>query len=185
MFRICSVNAKNVQNFQSMCRPCSEYPRHKLVCSEFLDFAVYWKSLQFHRQSQTTEHANSFTENHNNLLNTTAMPPTIIINYYRPLIALVYNTHQTQANEKLKQNERKTSELFTRTIRQTHHTGNERTIYARANYWNVTIYHPMTNYPGSIEIQYSIVLLFEWLLCKLTWLTNLIFHTQLIYIYKW
>jgi hypothetical protein len=46
----------------------------------------------------------------------------------------------------------------------------------------VTIYYPMTNDPGSIEVQYSIVLLFEWLLCKLMWLTNLIFYTQLIYI---
>ena len=42
----------------------------------------------------------------------------------------------------------------------------------------------MTSDPGSIEVQYSIVLLFEWLLCKLMWLTtcNLIFYTQLIYI---
>jgi hypothetical protein len=38
----------------------------------------------------------------------------------------------------------------------------------------------MTNDPGSIEVQYSIVLLFEWLLCKLMWLTNLIFYMQLI-----
>jgi hypothetical protein len=47
-------------------------------------------------------------------------------------------------------------------------------------YWSVNIYYPMTNDPGSIEVQYSIV--FEWLLCKLVWLTNLIFSTQLIYI---
>jgi hypothetical protein len=39
----------------------------------------------------------------------------------------------------------------------------------------------MTNYPGSTEVQYSIMLLFEWLLCKLMWLTNLIFYTQMIY----
>jgi hypothetical protein len=39
----------------------------------------------------------------------------------------------------------------------------------------------MTNDPGSIEVQYSIVL-FEWLLCKLMWLTNVIFYMQLIYI---
>ena len=32
------------------------------------------------------------------------------------------------------------------------------------------------------KVQYSIVLLFEWLLCKLMWLTNLIFYAQLIYI---
>ena len=60
-----------------------------------------------------------------------------------------------------------------------HDTRNERT-----NHWSVTIYYPMTNDPGSIEVQYtsSIVLLFEWLLCKSMWLTNLIFYTQLIYI---
>ena len=38
----------------------------------------------------------------------------------------------------------------------------------------------MINDPVSTEVQYSIVLLFEWLLCKLTWLTNLIFYMQLI-----
>jgi hypothetical protein len=38
----------------------------------------------------------------------------------------------------------------------------------------------MINDPVSTEVQYSIVLLFEWLLCKLMWLTNLIFYTQLI-----
>ena len=52
----------------------------------------------------------------------------------------------------------------------------------RANHWSVAIYYPMTNDPGSIEVKYSIVLLFEWLLCKMMWLTNLIFYTQLIYI---
>ena len=41
---------------------------------------------------------------------------------------------------------------------------NERTIHERTNHWSVTIYYPMTNDPGSIE------------------LTNLIFYTQLIYI---
>ena len=40
----------------------------------------------------------------------------------------------------------------------------------------------MINGPSSIELQYSIVLLFEWLLCKLMWLTNLILYSQLIYI---
>ena len=58
-------------------------------------------------------------------------------------------------------NANETNERFTRTIRKTHHTGSERTIHARANYWNITIYYPMTNDPGSIEVQYSIVLLFE------------------------
>ena len=30
----------------------------------------------------------------------------------------------------------------------------------RTNHWRVTIYYPMTNNPGSIEVQYSIVLLY-------------------------
>ena len=38
---------------------------------------------------------------------------------------------------------------------------NERTIHERTNHWSVAIYYPMTNDPGSIEVQYSIVLLFE------------------------
>ena len=100
-------------------------------------------------------------------------------------------------------NERKMKERFTRTIRKTHDTRNERTIHEtnarytnertkwnertilktqtnertiheRTNHWSVAICYPMTNDPGSIEVQYSIVLLFEWLLCKLIWLTNLI-----------
>ena len=175
MFRICSEFSVNVQTLFRISSTYTGLLRISWLCSVL-------KITAIPRQSQTIEHANSSTVNHNNLLNTTAMPPTIIINYYRLLIASVYNTHQRQANEKRKQNERKTNELFTRTIQKTHHTGNERTIYARENYWNVTIYHPMTNDPGSIEVQYSIVLLFEWLLCKLTWLTNLIFYTQLIYI---
>jgi hypothetical protein len=55
-----------------------------------------------------------------------------------------------------------------------------RTIHERMNHWSVhvTIYYPITNDPGSIEVQYSIVLLFEWLLRKSTWLTNLIFYTH-------
>ena len=67
-----------------------------------------------------------------------------------------------------------------RTIQKTQ--TNERTIHEWTNHWSVAIYYPMTNDPGSIEVQYSIMLLFEWLLCKLMWLTNLIFYTQLIYI---
>jgi hypothetical protein len=43
----------------------------------------------------------------------------------------------------------------------THDTRNEDTIHERTNHWSVTIYYPMTNDPGSIEVQYSIVLLFE------------------------
>ena len=48
--------------------------------------------------------------------------------------------------------------------KRTNDTRNERTIHERTNHWSVTIYYPMTNDPGSIE------------------LTNLIFYTQLIYI---
>ena len=60
-------------------------------------------------------------------------------------------------------NERKTNERFTRTIQKTHDTRNERTIQERTNemkrtnHWSVNIYYPMTNDPGSIEVQYSIV----------------------------
>ena len=51
---------------------------------------------------------------------------------------------------------------------QTHDTRNERTIHeTNARYTNeriigasVTIYYPMTNDSGSIEVQYSIVLFF-------------------------
>ena len=66
-----------------------------------------------------------------------------------------------QTNEKRKRNERKMNERFTRTIRKMHDTRNERMIHERTNHWSVTIYYPMTNDPGSIELQYSIVLLFE------------------------
>jgi hypothetical protein len=54
-------------------------------------------------------------------------------------------THDTRMNE--------------RTIRKMQ--TNERTIHERTNHWSITIYYPMTNDPGSIEVQYSIVLLFE------------------------
>jgi hypothetical protein len=43
----------------------------------------------------------------------------------------------------------------------THDIRNEHTIHERTNHWSATIYYPMTNDPGSIEVQYSIVLLFE------------------------
>jgi hypothetical protein len=43
----------------------------------------------------------------------------------------------------------------------TENVANERTIHERTIHWSVTIYYPMTNDPGSIEVQYSIVLLFE------------------------
>ena len=93
-------------------------------------------------------------------------------------------------NEKRKRNERKINERFTLTIRKmhdarnertihertnemkrtnymenanerTHGTRNERTIHKRTNHWSVTIYYPITNDPGSKEVQYSIALLFE------------------------
>jgi hypothetical protein len=48
---------------------------------------------------------------------------------YRSWIVLVYNTYQTQTNEKRKRNERKTNERFTRVMRKTHDTRNERTIH--------------------------------------------------------
>ena len=88
------------------------------------------------------------------------------------------------ANErKRKRNERKTNERFTRMIRKTHDTRNERTIHERTNHWSVTIYYPMTNDSGSIEVQYSIMLLFEWLLCKLMWLTLILYFMRNWYIW--
>ena len=65
----------------------------------------------------------------------------------------IRKTHDTRTNERTKSNER--------TIRETQ--TNERTIHERTNHWSVTIYYPMTNDSGSIEVQYSIMLLFEWL----------------------
>jgi hypothetical protein len=56
-------------------------------------------------------------------------------------------------------NETNTRYTNERTIRKTQ--TNERTIHERTNHWSITIYYPMTNDPGSIEVQYSIVLLFE------------------------
>jgi hypothetical protein len=90
-----------------------------------------------------------------------------------------------RTKRKWTKNANETNERFTRTIRKMHDTRNEcsihertkwnertirktqtneRTIHERTNHWSVTIYYPMTNDPGSIE------------------LTNLIFYTQLIYI---
>jgi hypothetical protein len=70
--------------------------------------------------------------------------------------------NESQTNEKRKRNERKTNERFTPTIRETNERTiqkmqtNERTIQEQANHWSVTIYYPMTNDPGSIEVQYNI-----------------------------
>jgi hypothetical protein len=77
-------------------------------------------------------------------------------------------------------NKRTIHEMNARYTKRTYDTGNQCTIHERMNHWSVhvTIYYPMTNDPGSIEVQYSIVLLFEWILCKSTWLTNLIFYTH-------
>jgi len=72
-------------------------------------------------------------------------------------------THDTR-------NERTIHLTNARYTKRTHDTRNQRTLHERTNHWSVhvAIYYPMTNHPGSIEVQYSIVLLFEWLLCKLT-----------------
>jgi hypothetical protein len=59
----------------------------------------------------------------------------------------------------------------------THDAWSKRTIHEQTKEMK---HYPMTNDPGSIEVQYSIVLLFEWLLCKMMWLTNLIFYTVVI-----
>ena len=77
-------------------------------------------------------------------------------------------THDTRTNEmkrinyaKMQTNERTIHETNERYTKRTHDTRNERTIHERTNHWSVAIYNPMTNNPGSIEVQYSIVLLFE------------------------
>ena len=85
-----------------------------------------------------------------------------------------YNfTKRTQTNEKRKNASHERYEKYTKRTHdtrtnytenaneRTHDTRNERTIHERTNHWSVTIYYPMTNDPGSIELQYSIVLLFE------------------------
>jgi hypothetical protein len=95
----------------------------------------------------------------------------------------IHETNARYTNERTKWNERtirKRKRTNTRYTKRANDTQNERTIHERTHHWSVAIYYPMTNDPGSIEVQYSIVLLFEWLLCKLMWLTNLIFYTQLI-----
>jgi hypothetical protein len=47
----------------------------------------------------------------------------------------------------------------------------------RANHWNVAIYYPMTNDPGSIEVQYSIMLFYPITL-------RLIYHLYISIAYK-
>jgi hypothetical protein len=56
------------------------------------------------------------------------------------------------------ENAKRTNAQYTK---RTNNARNERTIHERTNHWNVAIYYAMTNDPGSIEVQYSIVLLFE------------------------
>ena len=65
--------------------------------------------------------------------------------------------HETNAQYTNERNE--TNELYGK--RKRTNTRNEHTILERTNHWSVAIYYPMTNDPGSIEVQYSIVLLFE------------------------
>ena len=93
-------------------------------------------------------------------------------------------THDTRNERTIQErtNEMKRMNYTGNSNERTHDTRNERTTHERTNHWSVNIYYPMTNDPDSIEVQYSIVLLCERLLCKLVWLTNLIFYTQLIYI---
>ena len=64
-------------------------------------------------------------------------------------------THDTRTNER-----NETNELYGKRKR-TNDTRNQRTIHERTNHWNVAIYYPMANDPGSIEVQYNIVLLLE------------------------
>ena len=72
-------------------------------------------------------------------------------------------THDTRTNERNETNELygKRKRTNARYTKRANDTQNERTIHERTHHWSVAIYYPMTNYPGSIEVQYSIVLLFE------------------------
>ena len=81
-------------------------------------------------------------------------------------ISLQYapNANERKTQTKRTKNERTLHTNDTKNARytkRTNDTRNERTIHERTNHWSVTIYYPMTNDPGSIEVQYSIVLLFE------------------------
>ena len=78
-------------------------------------------------------------------------------------------TIRTQTNEKRKNASHERYEKYTKRTNDTRANysktqANERTIHKmneRTNHWIVAIYYPMTNDPGSLEVQYSIVLLFE------------------------
>ena len=71
-------------------------------------------------------------------------------------ISLQYAPSANETKEKRTndtKNARYTNKLYGKCKRT--NTRNEQT-----NHWSVTIYYPMTNDPGSIEVQYSILLLF-------------------------
>jgi len=77
--------------------------------------------------------------------------------------------HNTGTKERYETNERyKTNELYrkhkqtnARYTKRTNDTRSERTMHERTNHWRVTIYYPISNDSGYIEVQYNIVLLFE------------------------
>ena len=77
---------------------------------------------------------------------------------------------EKQTNASHERYEKRTIHERNETNERTIHETNKRTIHERTNHWSVhvTIYYPMTNDPGSIKVQYSIVLLFEWPLSKFT-----------------
>ena len=76
---------------------------------------------------------------------------------------MIQETNARYTNERNETNELygKRKRTNARCTKRTNDTRNERTIHERTNHWSVTIYYPMINDPGSIEVQYSIVLLFE------------------------
>ena len=77
-------------------------------------------------------------------------------------ISLQYapNTNERKNKQTLHTNDMKN----TRYTKRTHEQNETNELYGkckRTNHWSIAIYYPMTNDPGSIEVQYSIVLLFE------------------------
>ena len=84
-------------------------------------------------------------------------------------ISFQYAPNANETNEKRtnasheRYKKRTIHETNARYTMRTHDTRNERTIQERTNemkrtnHWSVNIYYPMTNDPGSIEVQYSIV----------------------------
>ena len=99
-------------------------------------------------------------------------------------ISLQYapNANEQKTQTKQAKNERTLDTNDTkngRYTKRTHDTWNKCTIHERTNEMK---HYPMTNNPDSIEVQYSIVLLFEWLLCKLMWLTLILYFMRNWYI---